>query len=46
MTTEDLTTDLPWLCRTCGKTYPACGKSIGLCEREVWKENEYEKAHP
>ncbi|MFA5379964.1 MAG: hypothetical protein WC455_29660 [Dehalococcoidia bacterium] len=36
---------LPWLCQTCEKTYPACGKSIGQCESALFRANEYERGH-
>ena len=37
--------ELPWLCRDCQKTPEDCGKSIEICERKVWRENEYERGH-
>ena len=37
--------ELPWFCRDCQKTPEDCGKSIEICERKVWRENEYERGH-
>ena len=36
----------PWLCQKCEKIPASCGKSIGECEHELWRENEYERSHP
>jgi len=36
----------PWLCQKCDKIPASRGKSIGECEHELWRENEYERSHP